>query len=400
MSVSNSFAILSPPVITSVMQQTQDVLTLPMPLLWYERAAKPNVTGREMTLKERTDIYASDIIAMDATAHVREAGQFSFQQHGSNKLKQGVWFSEEMLSLIGQLSEGNLGDTGYFALQSYLGRWARALELGRQQRAEAMLNAMMADELNYNRLGIIINATFGMQADLKFSAASAWRDTAGVAQAAATPITDLVQAMFYARRHYGEGHNRITMSFSAFSAIPTSTEFINTYKSQAFQFSPASPGPVEAQNANPSYYVQFLANFVSAAMATTSGQTRPVTIEIYDGQYRDYDATGAVGTPVPFHSADNNIVFTNSADDGQSSGWDLGNGPCVEGQMQQILSAMGAPAILGSFQGVSPWGPVGYVCPANVNMNPPNLQMWNVGWVAPRKHRDTCSARLKAWPDA
>jgi hypothetical protein len=387
-----AWEILSPGVITKVMQETQDKLTLPMPLLWMNRAAKVNASDDEMTLKEKSYVYAADIISADARAVIRDAGEMSFERHSIAKLKHGFALSESMMKTIRRIEAGRFMDNDVVSFASYISRRQKELMLGLDQRVEAMVNGMFCDSYNYARLGLRMEGTFGMPADLKFNPVTTWKDRAN-----SKPITDIINVLQYATRTYGEGYNRITLSYEAFSDIIGSTEFKDIYAAQAFNYAPSNPNAtVNARASNPQFYMSFVANFVGASLAGSSaGDGRQVTIEIDDSQYREYSSASTVRGTVKFHPA-NKVYFSNSSDDNSSAGWDIGNGEVLE----SLLGGIGLGNIInGQNLGGVNYGPVGYTTLQDPNLNPPGLVMWAAAWIAPRKHRDTCSALLTAWDD-
>lgn len=401
-----SYSILSPPVITRIMQETQDSLTLPMPLKWYPRANMPNVSDSEMTLKEKSYIFAADIISADAKAKIRTSGEFSFAQFTSDKIKHGYAINETMLKLLRRLQAGLAMDNEYFAFQSYLGREAKKLEIGAQQRVECLINGMLADSFTYDRAGIKLSGTWGMPADLKFNPIAVWRNSNGTINAAATPITDLINALMYALRHHGEGYNRLTFTFNSLQAIVGTDEFKNIYAALGFKYAQNTNAVANAQSTSPTFFLEFIANFISDAVRTQTGvnsngvtnQGRQVTIEIQEGQYREYSEGNNIlaNGLTPFHPGQGVVLMTNTEDDNTSNGWDVGNGECIEG----LLASLGGSAVIeaAAFADMgTAWGPFGYATQADVHLNPAGLAMWNVRWCAPRKHRDTCSAKLTAY---
>lgn len=402
-------SILSPPTVTRIMQETQDTLTLPMPLKWYQRANMPNVSDTEMTLKERSHIFAADIISADAKARIRDAGSFSFAQFSSDKIKHGYALSEEMLKLLVRLREGKAMDNEYFAFESYLGRKARELELGAEQRVETMINGMLVDGWVYDRMGIKLSGTWGMPADLKFNPVTPWASNAGIVDVTAKPITDIINCLMYALRHYGEAYNRLTMTFACLQAMTSTTEFKEIYKSTEFKYAQTSDANTSARANSPLFYLNFIMGFISDSIRLQTGMNsqggvqngRLVEIEISEGQYREYSPSNnpLANGLTPFHPGEGSIIFSNTEDDNNSNGWDVGNGECIEG----LMASMGGSAVIdaASFATMgSVYGPLGYCTQADVHLNPAGIAMWNVRWAAPRKHRDTCTAKLTAYTRA
>lgn len=379
--------ILAPANITRIVQQTQDVLTLPQPLLWWERAAKVNASDDELTMREKSYVYAADIISTDAGALIRDSGEFTFDQSQIVKLKHGFGISESMVMLLRRIEANKAMDNEMLTFKGYIARRAAELQLGLKQRGEALLvGGILNDSVDYKRLGISISGTFGMPSDLKFTAGTAWTSAS-----TATPIADIIAVLKYGSRKYGEGYDRVTMSYTALQKIIATTEFKDIYKGNAFTWSVADANITSRAN-NPNFYVGFVANFIGASMAASSdGGGRQVKIEIYEGQYRDYSSKGTINATKPYQP-ENVVFFSNSGDDGSSSGWDWGNGEVME----TVIGQLGGTGVIGGFSGQA-FGPVGYTTQADPNLNPPGLVMWAVTRGGPRKHRDTCTAKLTAW---
>lgn len=403
---SQSYSILSPPVVTRIMQETRDGLTLPMPLRWYARANMPNVSDDEMTLKESGQIFAADIISADAKAHIRESGAFSFAQFTSNKIKHGWGINETMLKLLRRLSAGKAMDNEYFSFNAYIQRQARKLEIGAQQRVETMINAMLVDGFTYNRLGIQLTGSWGMPADLKFNPVAAWRNADGTVNVAARPLADITNALLYSLRHYGEAYNRISMTFSALQAMVKTTEFKDTFQGEGFKYAQTSDAGTNARSASPMFHLDFIGNFISDSLRMQTGMNsngtenkgRQVQFEVCEEQYREYSESSNILANgfTPFHPGQGTLIFTNTEDDNTSNGWDVGNGECIEG----LMASMGGSAVIDAAafaQMGTAYGPLGYMTQADVHLNPAGMAMWNVRWNAPRKHRDTCSAKLTAF---
>lgn len=388
--------VLAPANVTRVMQTTQSVLTYPQPLLWHQRAQKVNASDDELTMRDKSYVFAADVITADAKALIRDSGQFTFEQHQIAKLKHGFALNESQIKLIRRIERNRAMDNEILSFKGLIARRSRELMLGIHQRQEAMINGMLSDSFSYDKLGIKLSGTFGMPSDLKVTPSTLWTDAAN-----ATPIADIINFLVYAMRTYGEVYNRITMRYEALQKIIATTEFKEVYAANAFRWGPVADNAVNAQGgANPGFHMSFLANFISAGTANSSvgidGQgngSRQVTIEIYEGQYREASNASTIASPVPFHPAANKLVFTNSADDNSSSGWDWGNGEVIE----SVLAPMGGTSLIGgTFEGDG-FGPIGYATQADANLNPPGIVLWAAAAGGPRKHRETCSAVLTAW---
>lgn len=370
----NGYDILAPGNITRVMQETQSVITLPQPLVWYNRAAKLNVSDDEMTLKEKSYIYAADIISTDSEATVRDSGEFTFERHGSNKIKHGFAINEKMIKLLERIQQNKALDNEVLSLKSYVSRRQAELVIGVQQRVESMINGMFCDDYQYNRFGIKVNASWEIPSDLKFTPATLWDSPSS-----ATPLKDLVGMLYYARREYNEQYNRITGTHSIVEAIIATDEYKNIYKAERAGWN-WDNAHINAMNASPLSAVPFLSAYISARVGWQ------VTFEIDEGYYREFHPS-SIQTPGRFHP-ENKLYFTSTNDDGSSSGWDVANGALAE----VLVGGLGSGVIGGTLSGLNPYGPIGYATLSNAQLNPPGLTIWCTAWMSPRRHRDTCSA--------
>lgn len=371
--------LLAQPSITRVMRATQDVLTLPMPLLWWDRAAKPAASDDELTLKWQDYVFMADIISADASALTRDAGSFTYEQHKIAKIKHGVSISESMVQTINRIEKGNFGDIDILTFNNWMATRTRNLILGCQQRAEAMLNGMFQDNYSYDRLGIKFSGTFGMPADCKFNPLYVWSDTVN-----AKPMTDLTNVLQYMHHHHAEMLGRITMNYAAMAQIVATQQFINFYRATGYSYAQdaGNNAVTDIRSVAPLSFTGMVGNFLSLAVGF------PVNIEVDEGQVREWQSNGSIATPVKLHP-DTVIYFSNPADDHNSGGWDFGNGVIME----SIIGQMGGTGVIGGFPGEQ-FGPIAYTTQADMQLNPPGLMTWAVMRGGPRKHRDTCTAKL------
>lgn len=375
-----AYDLLAPGNITRVMQESQDKLILPMPLKWYERAAKVNASDDEMTLKEKSYVYAADIISADSRALIRDAGEFKFERHGINKLKHGFALSESMIKTIRRIEANRFLEGDVISFQGMVARRQKELQLGIQQRVESMINGMLCDDYEYRRFGIEVEGSWGMPDDLKFTPTNDWEDAAN-----ATPLQDMITVLHYGQRHWGEMYNRITLTYAALANIVATTEFKDTYKAEKYNWNVGNAS-IDAGNVNPMNRLGFLSAYISSQVEWE------VVVETDEGHFREFSPS-TLKAPGRFHP-DNKVYFTSTNDDGTSAGWDVANGETVEALLGQIHAGN---IIGGNFNGVSAFGPIGYTTLADPNLNPPGMVIWAAAWQAPRRHRDTCSALLTAW---
>ena len=372
--------ILAPVNITRVMRESEDRFNRPQSLLWFNRAGKPEVSDDELTMKHNSSIFAADIVTLDSEAFIRDTGNISFERYESTKVKHGAAMTETIMKLLRRIQGGFAMDNEYLQWENWVADRAADLRLGIEQRWEAMLNGMLADSFSYNRLGIKATGTFGMKSDLKFTVDTAHSDTSS------TPLLDVVTALNYAADTYDEQYNRITCEYEWVANVVATTEFKNIYK--VLQSNNSLNIPTEhlaVKAAVPLSYLGFLSAYFSAQLGWE------ITVEVSRGKYREFSPSTRLD-PVKFHPH-GLLLFTDSSDDGGSSGWDLGKGEVMEA----VVGSMGGVQILG---GNADWGsnfhgPISYATPTNPYANPPGMVVWGADAGAPRRLRDTCSARLK-----
>lgn len=372
------YDILAPGNITRVMKETEKSENLIKPLLWYERAAKPEASDDEMTLKHNSQIFAADIISMDARATVRDSGEFTFEQHGMNKIKHGFRINESMTKLLRRIEKGVFMDNEVLSFRNYIARRQAELVVGVKQRVETMINGMLADEYDYSRFGIKAEGTWGMLDDLKFVPVNKWNNTA-----TSTPLTDLVSILHYADHNYNEKYDRITLTYNAVKDIVNSDEFNNVYVAESASWN-IPRDTINIGNVSPVSRIPFLEAYLSSQVGWQ------VSVETDESRYREFSPS-TLRAPGRFHD-DDKIYFTCKSDDNSSVGWDVGNGEVIE----QIFAEMSPSSIIGgsTMGNMSPYGPFGYATLADHRLNPPGMVMWCAAWMAPRRHRDTCSALL------
>jgi hypothetical protein len=356
--------------ITRVAQAIVDRQTLPQPLLFYQRAAKPQVSDEEITLRQKFYTFAADIVSTDSKALIRDNMNFATETSRVAKFKHGFGLSESQALLFDRIENAQASAAEVISFNSHVSRNVRGLILGIQQRQESMLVGMLLDGYSYDRLGIKLSGTWGMPGDLKFNPATQWNNTA------ATPITDLITIKAYALRKYGELFNRITMSFQCLQYIVKTQEFLDLYKALKFSWDVPNGAIITAD---------------TAQFATVVGSMCGMTIETYDGMYREYNSTEDLAEPVRF-LPENMVILSQTADDNNSAGWDFAQAI----NMEAVFAKYGGTSIIGAIP-QNTYGIVSYTTQADPALNPAGMVCWAVDRGAPRKARPTCSARIRAW---
>jgi hypothetical protein len=356
--------------ITRVAQALQDQTTLPQPLLFYNRARRVQASDDEITMREKSYVYAADIIATDSRAQIRDAGEFTFETTRIAKIKHGFGMNEHQMQLLNRLESAQASAADVITFENYVARKTEDLITGIEQRIETMLIGMLLDGYSYNRLGIQLGGTWGMPAAYKVTAAIEW-DLPATAQ----PITDLLALKSYAQRTHGEVFNRVTMSLTTLQHVIATTQFKDMYKAMNYVWN-VSDAAIETTE--------------TLKWASPVGQMIGMNVEVYDGMYREHNSSGAINAPVRF-LPENVVLLTNSNDD-NGRGWDFGQGVIME----TVVGRLGGTTVYGGFPSDS-FGPVAYATQADPALNPPGIVIWAVDRGAPRKHRETCSAKITAW---
>ncbi len=138
----------------------------------------------------------ADLIADDQQAVPYASTRFSIESHNAPNIKVGHDHAETELVRLAAMAGRDVTASQFF------GNWEnRTLDnvlLGVRQRMNALIVAAKLDSVVYDRLGIKINGTFGMPADLKVTPSVPWTDAAN-----ATPVNDFQTVKLVARVRYG-----------------------------------------------------------------------------------------------------------------------------------------------------------------------------------------------------
>jgi len=351
--------------LTRMMQSLQDVRLLPADLKFLART--PIVPAEDSEIMARFTGYVTiaDLIADDQQAVVYVTDKVTFESTAIPNIKHGKPLTQAMINQLSAINAGMVADMGLFS--DYRNRMLDSCLLGVRQRMEALLVAMAIDALTYDRLGIkISSASWGMPSDLKVTPSTPW-DTAG----SATPVDDIWGVRLIARTRYGQDYNRATMSTQAFRYMIATTEFQN--KAKVF-----FPSGITFTN---------LSTSDLASMTNLAQNVLGMQIELYDSRYWSQGADGAL-TSTPYLPIVK-VVLSNSGDDNDPTAFDFANGVTTESQ----VSSFAPSSAIGDLGGPTR-GPIAYATLANVNLNPPQVQMWGVARGFPRKFRLQSTAVL------
>lgn len=340
--------------INRVMQGLLDPRLLPGELLFSKRVPTVRAVDSEITARFIQYPQVADLIADGQRAVVYSTGKFQLSTTKVPKLKIGANVTETMLAQIVQI----MGNPGPIT-SDFFSDWESAtlfnLKLGVAQRVEILLVAMMTDSLVYDRLGLKVNASWGMPSDLKVTTGTAWDNIA------ATPVDDLLNLRRLAQVKYGVKFNRITMSLAAFNYMIATTQFQNRAKT----FLPTTL--VLGTN----FPTQNTQDMIALATRVLDG----IQVVLYDQMYWSQNEAG---TPSMFsYLPITKVVFDSTTNDNNRTIWDLAN--------TQVMEAM--VASLGG-EGIGPRDAVGPLAYATFpeNLNPPDITYWAVQRCFPRKH--------------
>jgi hypothetical protein len=352
--------------ITNIMQGLQDPRLLPQQLIWNQRIPDVPAMDEEIMARFVGQVLIADLIADDAKAVVYSQGKFQFETTKIPNLKLGIAMNQTMLGQLRRLEGGYAGEDDAMAFTNWENRTVDMLNLGIQQRKEALKVAMLLDGFSYNRLGIIMNnVTWGMPSNLKVTSSVAWSSTSG------TPLTDILTTQRLARVQYGANLNRVTMSTQAFQYAIATTEFQNQAKIFGFGLA-GVPAPVIPLQSDTS--LQQLMSKMLGGMQ----------IELYDARYWTQGTDGNI-TSAPFLPI-NQVILTDSGNDGNAQAYDFANGIVDE----SIVSSVAPINVIGGGTGPT-YGPYAY---ASAEHNPPGLTYWGVAKGFPRKKLLQSSAAL------
>jgi len=317
----------------------------------------------------RTQI--ADLISDDSPANVYTTGKLNFEGVVSPNIKHGVSMNQTQINELAQLSEEDIMDEdGVF--RQYQRNTIMGLMDGIDHRREAIIIAGHIDDFDYNRFGIVISdGSFGMPPDLKITPAPGW------ANVNSPIVDDILRLKRIGRTRYGIEFDRMTLCSQAFQYVLANTQF-QTYVKQMGGLSVNMP---VADQVIPVDSMRRMKRLALEILELND-------IEIYDSRYWSQNEAG-LWTSTPLLPL-NKVIFTATTNDNNPAVMDFSNGVVTESIVSTILGQSGQ-GIIGGMS--SPQrGPVSYVTPANINLNPPGLVWWGVakGWF--RRHLQQLSA--------
>lgn len=356
--------------VNKIMQELQPLQLIPQALKFLQRTAIVPADDGEIMARFTGRVQIADIVADDQQALVYNFGKFTYESTSIPNLKHGANLTQEIINKLASLGRAAIEDPEGI-LASWETRILSALNLGVQQRMEALIVAMHLDGFSYDRLGIIMNdVSWGMPADLKVTPSDPWTDATN-----GLPLTDIRNVRQIARERYGYDLNRVTMSTPAFNAMCATEQF-----------------KAEARTV----YIGVSDNTTDAAIGAATERRRMeiarflldgVEIELYDTRYWSQAPNGVI-TSARFLPV-GEVILTFTGDDNNPMVCDFANGEVTETKVAQMVGG----GILGGSPGQTR-GPLAYATLSNAQLNPPGITYWGVARGFPRKHVLQSSARI------
>ncbi len=330
----------------------------------------------EIMLHVSSQVIAADIIQLDQAAVIHAAPPLRTTRVSLPKLKHGHMLSEEMIDLLDRIGQNLSTASDRSVFDNYVAGRLQWLLDGVRDRRELLLSAMLCDDGDYNRFGIIFsNLTWGLPASLKTTVATAWSDTA-----AATPIANIETQMQTAEDDYGEMYDTIVLTRQGMNEMTATDEFQT--RGTAWVQMRLTSGQLPAGNifSTRGNTQQLAENLLSDSLR------RQIKFVVYNKRTKLEAGTGALSNAQ--FLPDDKVLLLDSGDIGNSRAWDFGNAMVTESKPGMV------PNIIGGFQGGGAFGPVAYATGADPNGNPPGQVLWAVQRGFPRRIRESANAVL------
>jgi hypothetical protein len=361
--------------LTRIMQQTADIRQLPQELQFIRRV--PTVPAPEGELYGRWTgrVLIADLISDDARAVTYSAGKMQLETSINPNIKHGRHLTQEQINqllLINAMPGLPRADMQNMVMPNevvgnVIPSIVDDLQLGIEQRREALAVAMHLDSFSYDRFGIKTSGTWGIPADLKVTPLVLWTDAAN-----ATPVNDIWNLKRNASVRWGKVFNRATMSTSAFLTMIATTEFQNKARTSL----PLFINYTNIPTANQDFQENIARNILGLK-----------ELVLYDARYWTQDATGQ-NSSAPYLPL-NKVILDSTENDGNKTIHDFSDGIVTESVLSALLPNSGV-GVIGSM-GMGQRGPVCYASVPH-DMNPPNLSIWGVRRGFPRKFQQPANA--------
>lgn len=354
--------------IQRMLRALMDVRQIPANLKYLNRTSIQFATDQEIMARITERSIIADIVADDQAATVDNDHSITLEATKIPNIKRGSSITQEMLNLLNRIKAGVVmsGDENIF--ENYLQGRLESVLKGVRMQMNLMCAGRLLDSYSWTGRGIQTGVVvFGTPSDLKVTVNVSWATAA-----TATPIADIQAIRITAREKYGKEYNRVTLSTTDYRNMVATTEFRNLASGlRYFNF-----------NAD-----QFPTQNDAMMKAVASQLLDGMEIEIDDSQYgrKAPDGSHSYTRFLPV----NKVVLTNSSDDSDPAIADFANGIVTE-TVVGSMNINGAPSIFSGPQE----GPVGFATLPNMDLNPPNANVWGVVRGFPRKHDQTESAIL------
>lgn len=333
------------------------------PLVFLQRTAVVPAEDSEIVGRFSGKVYAADVIADDATSAVYSAGQLKFAEHGIVNLKIGARLGQSLLNQLNAL-DLNLGGVDTGLLGDSMQRVAQSLLKGVRQRANSMICGLFLDSYSYNRGGIKIEGSFGTPSDLKATPLVPWTDKAN-----ARPIKDLQDMRDYAQDTYGEVYDTLILPRADLQLIYETAEFASLWKGMNNYFDvDAVINPLDPR--------------IKSALPGLLGIPN---IILSDANFKVQNANG-IDSSSRVHPL-GKVILTAQSHFNNPESFDWANGLVTEGLVASLTGTN-----IGFGAGTR--GPVGYIVPENIHMDPPALLAFATQRGFCRKHNETMNAVL------
>lgn len=361
-----NYDILAVDNVMAIIDELQDIRQYNRDFRWVQRLGHSNALDGEILAKYKGRIFAADILTYNSAAVIRAARPIRLEQTAIPTLKHGLFIDQENLAVLDRIAAGNANRQDNNIFEDYLAQSIIDLVDGVRARMEALITAMLIDNLTYNHLGVAISGlSWGMPSDLKVTPSTLWTDATN-----ADPVNDIMTVVVLAQQKYGVKFNRITMSYQAFQYMVLTQSFRN--KAQVY-----SQVLIPGATSFPVNDVPLMIKLASMILG--------MAVEFDDRQswVQHHD-----GTEQNFRYLPQNVVLLTTTDfDGDRSAMDWANA-LVDETRPGIV-----PGMIGQFEGQQ-YGPVGYTTAASLDGNPPGLILWGAGRGFPRKKMLASSAAL------
>ena len=193
-----------------------------LPLRFLDRTAIVDADDEEITGSYTGKVLAADVIADDQPALVYDTGAFEFVTNVIPNLKIGQRITQSKLNMLERMERGNIDRDEVGVFEGWQATVAANLRRGVEERMNALICAMMLDNVTYDRFGVKLAVNWGTPSGYKVTPSVLWTTAA-----TATPITDILALKEFAEIDSGQNFDRVTMAKATFRLMTATTEFKN-----------------------------------------------------------------------------------------------------------------------------------------------------------------------------